>query len=365
MKLTVSKQELQNGLGRVAGAIAARTSLPILANLLVETEGKNSVKLVGTDLEIAITTYIPADVQEEGSVTTPAKKLYDIVRELPEGDVSFAAAKNSAVHLECGKSNFRIMGLPKDDFPEVPAFTREKAIRLSSAALREGLRLTAFAVSRDETRYVLNGILMHVGPEGVRLVATDGRRLAFYEKKEKVDTQEALDFILPTKAVQEVAKLLEENEEVELVALKNQVLFHFGKTYVVSRLIEGHFPNYEQVIPKEERTRSCVDREKFLQAVRRAQLLTSPESQSVKVDLLKGKLLVSSRSPNLGEAREELEAEFEGTDVAIGFNPQYLQDVLKNLDVEKVTLGVTEPDKPGLLKGKDDYLYVIMPMQLT
>lgn len=171
--------------------------------------------------------------------------------------------------------------------------------------------------------------------------------------------------IVPIKATQELNRILEKEGVVKIIPGKSQTIFHFGKTILTTRLIEGHFPNYEQVIPKEEKTTSQIQREELLQAVKRAALLTSPEAQFVKFDFLKDRVLISSRSPNLGEAREEISAQINGGELAIGFNPAYLVDVLKNLDIDTVSFSLTEPDKPGLVRGKEDYLYVIMPMQLN
>jgi DNA polymerase-3 subunit beta len=199
----------------------------------------------------------------------------------------------------------------------------------------------------------------------IRFVATDGRRLAFVQKALDQEIKTPAEIIVPTKATQELSKILGREGTVKITCTKNQAIFYFGKTTLVTRLIEGHFPNYEQVIPKEEKMVSRVGREELLQAIRRAAILTSPESQLVKFDFLKDRVLISSRTPNLGEAREEVAAEGKGGELAIGFNPAYLLDVLKNLDIDTVSFCLSDPDKPGLLRGKDDYLYVVMPMQLN
>lgn len=365
MKFKTNKDSFLKALTIVNGAVSTRATLPILSNVLIETKAKGSVEVSATDLEMAIVCESQAEVLEEGSVTVPAKKLHDIVRELSQGDLELAVAKNNTVTIRNEKSHFKIMGLPKDDFPKLPEVDLEDSLVLDQKLLKECLNLTAFAVSRDETRYVLNGVLWNVKEGRIKLVATDGRRLSFVEKGVSTPRNFSFEAIVPTKAVQELNKILADQGELRLLPLKNQVLFQFAEIRLFSRLIEGHFPNYEQVIPKEEKTVSTVDREHLLSAVKRASLLTSPESQSVKLDILKNKVLVSSRCPNLGEAREEVDATTEGDDVVIGFNPNYLIDVLKNLDVEKIHLGFTHPDKPGLVKGKDDYLCVIMPMQLN
>lgn len=365
METTVQKQSFLKAVAQVSSVTSSRTNtLPILENILIETRGEDQLFLMGTDLEILITATTPAKVQKEGSITIPAKKLHDIIKELPEGEIEIVVAKNNAVNIKSNKAYFKIMGLSKDDYPKFPDVNQEDIIEIEQSLIKNSLSLTIFAISRDETRYVLNGVLISIKENHIRFVATDGRRLAFIDKELPKNTSKDFEMILPTKAAQELLKLLSWEGTVQITPLQNQVLFRFGDTHLISRLIEGHFPNYEQVIPKEEKTVTVADREEFLQAVRRASLLTSTEAPAVKLDFVKGKILVSSRSPNLGEAKEELPAEVTGGELAIGFNPNYLIDVLKNLDIDQISLSLTDADKPGLLKGKDGYLYVIMPMQL-
>jgi DNA polymerase-3 subunit beta len=366
MEIKLLKSVFLKGIS-LAGNVSAQraNTLPILGNLLLETQGKDSLRVVGTDLEVGVSTKIEATVLEEGSITVPAKKLNEIIRELPEGEIEITVAKNNAVTLKTGKSYFKIMGLSKDDYPKLPDWKEDETIEVDENVLREGLALTVFAISADETRYVLNGVLLSVKGGKIRFVATDGRRLAFIEKDFENKKGKNVDLIIPTKAVHELIKMLGWEGPVKISLLKNQVIFKVGEGYLSTRLIEGNFPNYEQVIPKEETTVSVADREDLLRAVRRTALLTSPDSPSVKMDFVKGKILISSRSPNLGEAKEELPAEMKGREVAIGFNPQYLMDVLRNLEVDKISLSLTEPDKPGLVKGKEGYQYVVMPMQLN
>jgi DNA polymerase-3 subunit beta len=343
--------------------------LPILSNLLIETNGKDEVKITGTDLEIGVTTTSPANITEPGAITVPAKKIYDIVREMPNGDINFNVTKNNSVHISATNdrsgSQFKIMGIPKDDYPKLINYSLENAVTLPQKALKECLSLTTFAISHDESRYVLNGALFILEGNEIKVVATDGRRLAFIKKRIQNPLTTSFNIIIPNKTISELIKLLGEDGEVKIVLEKNQIVFDFGTTHIVSRLIEGHFPNYEQVIPKEEKASVKIGRDSFLQAVKRASLLTSQESQAVKIELLKNKLAISSRSPNLGEAREEFPVDLKGEDMIIGFNPNYLLDVLKNIDVNEVVLSLSGSDRPGVIKGKEDYLYIIMPMQLT
>jgi DNA polymerase-3 subunit beta len=366
MEIHVQKGVFAKAVGLVSNVAAQRANtLPILGNILLETAKDGTMTLVGTDLEVGVSTTIEANIVTEGSITIPAKKISEIIRETPEGEIEISVAKNNSVNIKAGKAFFKIMGLSKEDYPKLPEWKMEDAIEVEQALFREGLGLTVFAISSDETRYVLNGVLVSIKGKKIRFVATDGRRLAFIEKDFNNDKGKNFEMIIPTKAVHELLKMLEWEGELKIIPSKNQVIFHLGRSYLSTRLIEGNFPNYEQVIPKEEKTSTWANREELLQAIRRTSLLTSPESPAVKMDFVKGKILISSRSPNMGEAKEELAAETTGSEVAIGFNPQYLIDVLKNLDIEKISVSLTDPDKPGLVKGKDGYLYVVMPMQLS
>ena len=366
MEIQVQKSDFLKAISFVGNVTASKANtLPILGNILLETTAEGGLRLVGTDMEVGISTVIPVHVVKEGTITVPAKKIHEIFRELPEGEVEIAVAKNNAVNIRTGRAYFKIMGLSKEDFPKLPEWSAQDSIEMEQALLKESLSLTAFAISYDENRYVLNGVLISVQGNRARFVATDGRRLAFIEKEFTNKSGKSFDMIVPVKALQELLKILSWEGTVEILPSQNQVIFHLGQTTLVSQLIEGHFPNYEQVIPKEEKTITSANREELLQAIRRTALLTSPDSPAVKLDFVKGKILISSRSPNLGEAKEELPAEVSGEELAIGFNPHYLIDVLKNLDIDKISISLTEPDKPGLLKGKDGYLYVVMPMQLT
>ena len=366
MEIKVQKSELLEKISLSANIAASKPStLPILNNILLETQKDGKLKIVATDMEVGLSTVMCCEVIQEGSITVPARKFHDIVKELPDGDVEFSVTKNNTVNVKAGKSHFKIMGLGKEDYPKLPEFSMENAIEMDQSSIKESLSLTSFAISHDETRYVLNGVLLSFQGNIVRFVATDGRRLAFFKKEIKKKVEKNIDIIVPAKTIHELVKLLAWDGTVKIVHAQNKVIFCFEDTFLTSSLIEGNFPNYEQVIPKEEKTQVQANREEFLQAVRRASLLTSPEEPALKFDFVKNKIIVSAKSPNMGEAKEELPAEFKGQDITIGFNPGYFLDVLKNLNDENITLSLTEPDKPGLVKGREGYLYVIMPMQLN
>lgn len=366
MEIKVQKGELLKKIALGVNVAASKPSaLPILNNLLLETQKDGKMKIIATDMEVGISTLVDVEVVEAGSITIPARKFYDILKELPEGEVEISVTKNNTVNIKDKKSFFKIMGLGKEEYPKLPEFSTTDAVEIEQSLIKESLSLTAFAISHDETRYVLNGVLVSIQGNNIRFVATDGRRLAFYKKEIKQKITKGMDMIIPAKTIYELLKLLEWDGLVKIIHTQNKVIFSLGDTFLTSSLIEGNFPNYEQVIPKEEKTQVQANREEFLQAVRRAALLTSPEAPALKFDFIKNKIIVSAKTPNMGEAKEELAAEFKGQEVTIGFNPGYFMDVLKNLSDEKISISLNEADKPGLVKGREGYLYVIMPMQLN
>jgi len=366
MEIKIQKRELLKKVTLGVNIAASKPStLPILNNLLLETQKEGKLRIIATDMEVGISTLLPVEDIQGGSITVPAKKFFDIIKELPEGMVEITVSKNNTVSIKAGKSNFKIMGLDKEEYPKLPEFSLSDAIELEQGVIKESLSLTSFAISHDETRYVLNGVLIAIQGNQIRFVATDGRRLAFYRKDLKQKQTKIIEMIIPSKTVHELLKLLEWEGMVKIIHIQNKIIFYFEDTYLTSGLIEGNFPNYDQVIPKEEKTTVSANREEFLQAVRRAALLTSPEAPALKFDFIKNKIIVSAKTPSMGEAKEELSADFKGEEITIGFNPGYFLDVLKNLPDENISISLTNPDKPGLVRGKEGYLYVIMPMQLN
>ncbi len=365
MKFNITKDLLLKGIQEVQSAISTKASLPILSNMLIEA-AEDHLILTTTDLDIGITSRIAVKPQVVGAITIPAKKFSDIIKELPDNEmISISVKKNNLVNIECGKSVFKIMGLPKEEFPQLPEFKDKDSMVLPQKKLKIMLGLTGFAISHDESRYVLNGVLFVIKPTHIRLVATDGRRLAMVEDKIQLPKTLERKFIVPTKAVNELDKSLGEEGDVKIFFSDNQIFFDMGKTRLVSRLIEGEFPNYEQVIPKEAKDKLTVPKDTFLSAVKRAALFTNQDSAAVKVDLSKDKIVISKSTPYLGEARVEVDAEYKGKDISVGFNPDYLVDLLKNIDQENIAFEVTDPDKPGVVRIGTEYIYVVLPMQIT
>jgi DNA polymerase-3 subunit beta len=314
---------------------------------------------------MALEFTMPVKPLMTGAITVPAKKFADIIKELPDSEsISVSVKKNNMVSIDCSNSSFKIMGLPKDEFPQLPEFKNKDAITLSQKKLKTMLNMTSFAISNDEARHVLNGLLFVIKPSFIRLVATDGRHLATCEDKAQFPKTLERKFIVPTNAVNELAKTLADEGEVRIVFAENQILFEASSMKLVSRLIDGEFPDYEQVIPKELKDKVSVDRLKLLSALKRAALFTKADSMAVKIELAKDKMVVSKSAPDIGEARIELEAEYKGKDLAVGFRPEYLVDLLKNIAQEKAVFEMVDAEKPGVLRIGSEYTYVVMPMHI-
>ncbi len=364
MKFNTTKDVLLKGIQSVQTAINIKSSLPVLSNILIEATEDNII-LTTTDLDIGIVSKIQIKPSIIGAITAPAKKFSDIIKELPDDEtISVSVKKNNMIHIECGKSAFKIMGLPKEEFPQLPEFKDKESITLQQSKLKKMIKMVAFAVSHDEARYVLNGILFVIKPTHIRLVATDGRRLALIEEKMQLPKTLERKFIMPTKAVAELDKILGDEGDVKIFFGENQIFCDTGNTRLVSRLIEGEFPNYEQVVPKEVKDKFAVPKDTFLAAIKRVALFTNSDSMAVKVELARDKAIISKSAPYLGEARVELDGEYKGKDMAIGFNPEYLIDVLKNTDQEKISFELSDPEKPGAIRIGAEYVYVVLPMHL-
>ncbi len=362
MKIKTSKEQLLYGIQTVQNTVSTRSTLPILSNILVETKSQ-TLRLNATDLDIGISCEIPVNIFEEGAITIPAKKFSDIIKELPAGDISITTKKNNQIDIEGENCRFKLIGLPKEEFPKFPEFKDSEVIQINQLVLKDMFRLTSFAVSHEESRYILNGVLLEISDDVIRVVATDGRRLAKMENKITKNIKKDVHVIIPIKAVQEINRNLKEEGQLSLLIGVNQVLFDINGTLIATRIIEGEFPNYNQVIPEPINPKIKINTQGFLSAIRRANLLTTPDFQAIKFEVFKEKLIISKTTPDVGESREEINIEYGGNELIVGFNPQFLIDVLKNINEESITMELYGPDKPGVIR-LTNYLYLALPMRI-
>jgi len=374
MKFKINRDHFANGLSQVLNVVGSKATMLILSNVLIEAE-KDHIFLTTTNLDLGIRCQIKADVKEAGSVTLPVKRLAGIVRELPNVDVSVDGSAKHQVKLTSGGSNFKIMGIGKEDFPPLPEFGDEKSYTLEQGELTEMLKSVAYAQSNDETRYILNGVYFSFGEGKLTLVATDGRRLAHISKEMDVPAESAGAIILPAKTVSELLRLLDKGEKLKINFNERRAAFQIasdsddsglvGSIYLYSKVVEGNYPNYQQVIPKETHQRIKLERELLLQCVHRAALVCSEKANSVKLKLTTNLLEITAQSPDFGEAHESMAISYTGPDLQVAFNPQFVIDPLRALNKDEVFLEVKDDVSPGVIKTLESFICVVMPVRLS
>lgn len=376
MKLTVSRNEMQEKLANIQNIIEKKSTMPILSHFLLNV-GKKGSHIIATDIETALKEPIEASVEKEGKICIPARKLFEMVREMEE-DLSFETVDEQWLKVRSGASDFRLACLPAADFPAWPsAFGGEgvEDITIDAPMLLEMIEKTIYSAGESDTRYTLNGLLFHAKPEGnsLTVVGTDGHRLALIMKKMKSGVKEEKKLIVPRKAVSEVRRFLpagqEEEKEIEQIKIsigEKHLLFSVGKVQFLTRLIDGSYPNYENVIPPSNEKKMCVGRDIFSRVLRRVSVMSRERASAVRFDLEEDKLTVSSSSPDIGEAKEEVAVDYRGDKLSLGFNARYVLDVIGAMTTDKVVLELQDPLSPVLVKedGNEEYKCVVMPMRI-
>ncbi|MEI8290239.1 MAG: DNA polymerase III subunit beta [Verrucomicrobiota bacterium] len=369
MKITIAKDQIIAGLQAVQNVVSSRTTLPILSNVLVRAE-PGKLEFTATDLDVTVSCEVEAKVEKNGATTVPVKKLFGIVRELNGGEIEIETDEKNLTTIRSGGSFFKIHGLGADEFPPINKINDEKKVLLTQEKVKEMIKKTVFAVSTDESRYVLNGIYISLKENKMTMVATDGRRLALVDEEVEISEKSSGEFIVPAKAVGELNRLLQEKGELELRFAENQASFTLkgeksNTVLLTTKLIEGNYPNYRQVIPGEPKERIALGREELMQALRRAEIMTSEKANSVKLNFGRNTLTITANSPEVGEARETMAVNYKGKEMAIAFNPRYLIDPLNALGADEVFIELIDELSPGVLKINGPFLYVVMPMRLN
>jgi DNA polymerase III subunit beta len=366
MKFTITRDNLQQGLAAVGASIPTRTTLPVLSNILIEASA-DGVQLSGTDLDIAVTLRVPAEVEEEGAITVPAKKLQELARELPEQPARITTV-GERFELVCGKATFRLNGMPRDEFPTFPQVDFASSWRISSALMSSMIERTTFAVSTEESRPILNGVLWQLAEREMRMVATNGHRLAKVTVPAEAAEAPHADLIVPPKALAQVQRLFEGGEDIEVARSENHLGFRQAGTQIYTRLIEGPYPNYEQVIPKDNDRIAIADKQTLTRALRRMAVVASEQTHRVRLSFAGSALRLSVETPDLGDAHEEIEVEYGGEALEIGFNANYLLEVLRYMPSEEVRLSFKAPERAGTVEPtaseEGDYLCLVMPLRL-
>ncbi len=364
MKFTITKQSFIDALSQVQHVVTNRTTLPILSNVLIEAVG-NQLRLTTTDLDVGVMGSVEANVEKEGATTLPVKRLASIVRELPAETIEVSVDAKNHASIKCGPSFFKIIGLGDDEFPPLPTFDESKEFKIPQQTLLDALKKTSYAISTDETRYVLNGIFVQFKEGKMSLVATDGRRLAMVEHDLEFPASNECDVIIPSKAVNELQRLLNNEGDVIMHLTDSQVSFEINGSLLVSKLIEGNYPNYRQVIPSNTTERVQISREAFLETVRRVSILATDKSNSVKLAFGQNSVDVMANTQDVGEATERIDVNYDGKEFAIAFNPEFLMAPLKNLNEAEIYLDMIDEMSPGVVRIDGSFLYVIMPMRVS
>ncbi len=363
MEIQVARDPFLRALQLVQNIVEPRQTLPILANVLIEAR-EGELQVAATDLEVGARVTVPATVGRVGGITLAARKLVELVRELPGQPVALTLQENGWVQLVCGTAAFRLVGLPAEEYPPIEVGSADDWLPVDGPRLRAMVTRTSYAMSQDESRPFLNGLYLVVRKRELRLVATDGHRLAL--SRVELDTDVEMSGIVPRKAVHEMGRVLGGSDGAALAVRENQFFLRTPGFVLVSKLVEGQFPNYEQVLPKAHPRRLVVGREPLIAGVRRVSVVAEDRTRPVRLTAGSGRLRLSASSQELGEAEEVLTADFAGEELTIGFNARYLLDALAPMEGEHVVVDLKDPLSPGVFKGatEDEHLCVIMPMRI-
>jgi DNA polymerase-3 subunit beta len=373
MEFKIAVPALTRALARSQGIVQKKSTMPILSHVLLEAKGTDKLHLSATDLDIAISSDHPCEISKEGALAVSAKHLYEIARTLPETTVALKRTSNNYLEVKSGAAEFRIVGLPAEDFPALPHFEKVPFVSVDVGVLLELIEKTDFAVSTDETRYNLNGVFFEPQEKILRLVATDGHRLSLADQEVAGDFRLKKGVILPKKGLHELKKLLaevagdgEEKPTADLGFAENSAIFRRPGLVLVMRLIEGLFPDYRQVIPKTGEKAITIGRTRLLDTLRRVSLLSTDKAYAVKIELAKDRITILSQNPDLGEAKEDVPVEYQGDALKIGFNARYLIDVLQVLKTDDVLIELADDLSPCVIKaaGDSNYTAVVMPMRI-
>jgi DNA polymerase-3 subunit beta len=366
MELKIGRNELLNALQRCQGIIPARGTMPILSHVLLQAD-KGGIYFSATDLDVTIRSFTPAEVKKKGEITLLARKVFEIVRELPEAEIHITETDNKCVKLVCGTASFVLVGLPAEDFPALPRYEEKDFSPLNKQLLAEMIRKTLFAIPSVETRYSMTGALLELEGKKISMVGTDGHRLAYIALEQENEVEQKQSLILPKKMLSELKKLIDEAEgSIAASFQEKHAIFTSEGVVLMGRLIEGNFPSYQQVIPEKAGKYMLVERDLLVHALRRVSILSDDKSRSVRFKLDNDILGLSSQNSEFGDAQEVVTAKYKGEPLTIGFNASYVLDALAVMNEEQVRLEFNETLGPCVFRpeGRDDCLCVIMPMKV-
>jgi DNA polymerase-3 subunit beta len=363
MKLTVNKDAVLEGLQKVQSIVSTRSTLPVLYNVYLKAE-KDRLWLTSTDLEVTVRTSVDAKIARTGGTTLPARRVFSIFKELPANEIEIDVDDKDTASIRAGASFFKILGISEDEFPPLPKFQGNRAYTVEQKLFKSMLQATHYAASTDETRPMLNGVLLSFKGGKLCVVATDGRRMAMWEQEMEISREQEGEWIIPTKTVNELLKSLKDEGDLKIQVSENQVAFEYDSLLVISKLVDHTYPNFRQVLPGGAEERISLERELVLNAVRRVALLLNDRSNAITLHFAKDHLEISAVASDIGEAKEKVAIKYRGKDITVAFNPDFLMDPLRNLDGDEVAVELSDELSPCLIRNDKPFQYVLMPMRV-
>jgi DNA polymerase-3 subunit beta len=365
MKFVIAKEDLQAVISNLQNVVSQRPALPLLANFLLEAQGEELV-FTATDLTVGMRCYTAAKVLEPGGTTLPARRFFQLVRELTAPQLEISTNAGEVTEIVAGASRFRLNGMSRSEYPQLPDFSGALTFKMTQGGLKEQFYRTAFAVSREDTRYALTGVLMHINGGVATLVGTDGKRLAKSEIKVPVDPSHSGRYIIPLKAVEEMSKLLKDNdEEVTLSLMSDKMAMEANQTLLITKLLSGEYPDFQRVIPQKSEILLSLHREELMSLLRQVSLFTAENSQSVRFSLFPGELTLSANNSEIGEGKVSMPVSYQGPRFDIAFNPSFFLDILRHSPDDAISVGLTDPYNPGVIRDSSSALFVLMPMRFS
>lgn len=368
MKITIPRQELLETVNKVKSVVSSKSALPILSHIMMET-GDSSLRLTATDLKVSIECTVDCLVEEAGSLTVSSQRLSSILAELPDEDISLTLGDKNVIELRCGRIETKLFSMSPDEFPPVRGFDGIEPLVFQQSTLKGLFGKTSFAICTDQARYNLTGLLLEIANGRLTVVATDGRRMSLATEKESIPSDAEFKVIVPSKMIHELERLLGDEDTVNVLIDESQASFVFDHVRLVTALIEGNFPNYDMVIPKKHDKEAVIDRIKFTEAMRRTRTMTNDKFNSVRFSVEGGVVTLKVVTPEVGEYQEDLEIDYDGDIVEIAFNPDFVLDVLRRIDTEKVCVVLKDAMSPGVIKPyteapQDNFVNVVMPIRI-
>jgi DNA polymerase-3 subunit beta len=368
MKITIPRQDLLEHINKVKSVVSSKSALPILSHILIET-GDSSIRLAATDLKVSIECSVDCTVHTPGSLTVSSQRISSMLSEMPNEDITLHLKDNNVIEITCGAIDTKLFSMSPDEFPPIRSFDGVSTLELKQSALKKLFSRTSFAICTDQARYNLTGLLFQLEDGKLVVVATDGRRMSLAIEDEDIPSSASAKVIIPSKMINELEKLLGEGETVKVCIDESQAAFVFGRARIVSSLIEGNFPNYEMVVPKKHDKELVLDTAKFMEAMRRTRTMTNDKFNSVRLNISDGNLCLKVVTPEVGEYEEELSVEYSGEPIEVAFNPDFILDVLRHMDSDKVCFVLKDAQSPGVIKPyteapQDNYVNVVMPIRV-